>query len=317
MTQVAAYRFGWGLYRRILVVLTAMLAAQTPIAVQAQITDAPPAGSISTATSTSTSSQADDIAPPIVPTGPGAAEGLVPIVDGYILGPGDVMEVTVVGQEEYRARVQVQTDGSVQLPYLNAVPAANMAVLDFQADVARRLRAGGYYTNPAVSVIIVSYASRYVVVLGEVARPGLLPIDRNYRLSEIVARAGGITQLGVDTVSLTRETGEQMQVSLQDMATGGPDKDPVVAAGDRIFVARMQEEDRKLFYIYGQVTAPGSYPLAEGMSLRMALARGGGLTPLGSEGRVKVFREGEEIRNVDMSQTILPGDVIRVGERFF
>src|SRR5690606_25620444 len=146
------------------------------------------------------------------------------------------------GQEEYRARVQVQTDGSVQLPYLNAVPAANKTVLDFQGDIARLLREGGYYDNPAVSVIVASYASRYVVVLGEVARPGLLPVDRNYRLSEIVARAGGIAPTGVDTVSLTRETGEQIEVTLQDMATGGPDKDPMVEAGDRIFVARMQEE---------------------------------------------------------------------------
>ncbi len=312
MKQVAPFGFACGLYRRMLIVLFAALAALAPVAAQAQIADAPAEGVAGPAAT----SVVTDSAPPM-PAGPGAPEGLAPIVDGYILGPGDIIEVSVVGQEEYRARVQVQTDGSVQLPYLNAVPAANKTVLDFQGDIARLLREGGYYNNPAVSVIVASYASRYVVVLGEVARPGLLPVDRNYRLSEIVARAGGIAPTGVDTVSLTRETGEQIEVTLQDMATGGPDKDPMVEAGDRIFVARMQEEDRKLFYIYGQVSAPGSYPLAEGMSLRMALARGGGLTPLGSESRVKVFREGEEMRNVDMSQTILSGDVIRVGERFF
>lgn len=301
MNQVALF----GYCRRLMIALLALLAAQMPVAAHAQI-DAPPA--------TTTTESAP---PPGALSVPDTQEGLAPQVDGYVLGSGDIIEVTVVGQEEYRARVQVQTDGSVQLPYLNAVPAANMTVLDFQSDVARRLREGGYYNNPAVSVIVASYASRYVVVLGEVARPGLLPIDRSYRLSEIVARAGGISPTGVDTVSLTRESGEQIQVTLQDMATGGPSKDPMVQDGDRIFVARMQEEDRKQFYIYGQVTAPGNYPLAEGMSLRMALARGGGVTPLGSERRIQIFREGEELRNVDMSQTILSGDVIRVGERFF
>lgn len=251
------------------------------------------------------------------PAGPAGLDSLAAVADSYILGPGDVIEVTVVGQEEYKARVQVQSDGSVQLPYLNAVPAANIPVLDFQADVARRLREGGYYTNPAVSVIIASYASRYVVVLGEVSRPGLLPIDRSYRLSEIIARAGGINAAGLDTVSLTRENGEQLQVTLRDMATGGPSKDPIVSAGDRIYVARMQEEDRKIFFIYGQVAAPGDYPVAEGMTLRMALARSGGLTPLGSEKRIKIFREGRELKNVDMEYVIQQGDVIRIGERFF
>ncbi len=292
----------FGYARRMLFALCAILAVQAPISAQAQ---PQPQGSDTAAAGA-----------PATPAG-AEGEGIAPQVDGYILGPGDIIEVSVVGQEEYRARVQVQTDGSVQLPYLNAVPASNKTVLDFQSEVAGLLRSGGYYTNPAVSVIVASYASRYVVVLGEVVRPGLLPIDRNYRLSEIVARAGGIGPNGVDTISLTRESGEQLEVKLADMATGGPSRDPVVQAGDRIFVARIQEEDRKQFYIYGQVTAPGNYPLAEGMSVRMALARGGGLTPLGSERRIQLFRDGVEMKKVDLSETVLPGDVIRVGERFF
>lgn len=236
---------------------------------------------------------------------------------GYVLGPGDIIEVSLVGQSDYLARVQVQTDGTVQLPYLRTIPAANMTVTEFQNDVAQRLREGGYYNDPAVAVMVASYASRYAILLGELSQPGLMPIDRDYRLSEIVARAGGVTSSGVDTITLTRESGEQIKVNVADMATGGPESDPMVRPGDRIFVARMEEGDRNLFYIYGQVSAPGSYPLARGMTVRMALARGGGLTALGSEGKVKVFREGVEMDDVDLSYVIEQGDVIRVGERFF
>lgn len=300
--------------RKACLALTALAVISAPVGALAQPADTN-AAEPSAASGPSAAEQSGPLS--AGPSGLSSIDTLAPVVDSYILGAGDIIEVSVVGQEEYRARVQVQTDGSVQLPYLNAVPAANMPVLDFQADVASRLREGGYYTNPAVSVIIASYASRYVVVLGEVSRPGLLPIDRSYRLSEIIARAGGISAAGLDTVSLTRESGEQLQVTLKDMATGGPSADPVVRAGDRIYVARMQEEDRKIFYIYGQVAAPGSYPLAEGMTLRMALARGGGLTQLGSEKRIKVFREGEELRKVSMEDVIQQGDVVRVGERFF
>ena len=252
-------------------------------------------------------------------TQPGASgmEQAPPLAEGYILGSGDVVEVSVVGREEYKARVQVQVDGTVQLPFIRSVPAANLTTAQLQREVESRLKAGGYYTDPVVSVIVAGYASRYVVVLGQVGTPGLLPIDRNYRLSEVVARVGGISPGGSETVVLTRQDGTQMKVTLEQMATGGASGDPYVAAGDKIFVDRASEGERPSFCIYGEVNSAGCFPLGEDMSLRMALARAGGLTKLGSEKKVEVYRDGEEIAKQSLSAMVLPGDVIKVGERFF
>lgn len=240
-----------------------------------------------------------------------------PLAEGYILGAGDIIEVAVVGREEYKARVQVQVDGTVQLPFIRDVAAADRTIAQLQDDVAARLKAGGYYTDPVVSVMVAGYASRYVVVLGQVGTPGLLPIDRNYRLSEVIARVGGIGPNGSETVTLTRVSGEQLSVTLEQMATGGDAADPYVAAGDKIFVDRVEEGERPTFCIYGEVNGAGCYPVGENMSLRMAIARAGGLTKLGSEKKVKVFREGEDIGKLDLSQTVRSGDVIKVGQRFF
>lgn len=240
-----------------------------------------------------------------------------PLAEGYILGAGDIIEVAVVGREEYKARVQVQVDGTVQLPFIRDVVAADRTIAQLQDDVAARLKAGGYYTDPVVSVMVAGYASRYVVVLGQVGTPGLLPIDRNYRLSEVIARVGGIGPNGSESVTLTRVNGEQLNVTLEQMATGGDAADPYVAAGDKIFVDRVEEGERPTFCIYGEVNGAGCYPVGENMSLRMAIARAGGLTKLGSEKKVKVFREGEDIGKLDLSQTVRTGDVIKVGQRFF
>ena len=245
------------------------------------------------------------------------AEQAPPLSAGYILGPGDLVEVSVVGREEYKARVQVQVDGTIQLPFIRSVRAAEMTTAQLQDEVASRLRQGGYYTDPVVSVIVAGYASRYVVVLGQVGTPGLLPIDRNYRLSEVVARVGGITAGGSETVVLTRASGEQLSVTLEQMATGGPSMDPYVAAGDKIFVDRASEGERPSFCIYGAVNSGGCFELGQETSLRMALARAGGLTKLGSERKVEVYRNGEEIGKQDLSAPVMAGDVIKVGERFF
>lgn len=229
----------------------------------------------------------------------------------YVLGKGDVVEVSVIGRPEYAARVQIQADGTIQLPFVNNIPAADRSVLQLREQVRTALVAGQYFENPAVNVTVVSFASRYVTVLGQVNQPGVVPIDRAYRLSEIVARAGGVANEAIDAITLTRSDGTSTELSLKEIATAGPTADPLVGDGDKVFVAAP-----KTFYIYGQVNAPGTYPIVKGMTVRMALARGGGLTALGSEKRVKLVRGGREAK-VALTETIRPEDVIVVGERFF
>lgn len=234
------------------------------------------------------------------------------LAEGYVLGKGDVVEVVVLGRDEFRPRVQVQNDGTIQLPFLGSVPAAEKTVLTLRDDVTKALKSGGYYANPIVNVAVVSYASRYVIVLGEVGAPGLVPIDRAYRVSEILARVGGPRDSGADTLSIRRANGEEIQLALRDIATGTTDQDPFVNPGDKLFVP-----PAKTFYIYGQINAPGTYKVEREMTLRMALARSGGMTSMGSEKRVKVFRDGTEIKKFNINDPIKGGDVIVVGERFF
>jgi polysaccharide biosynthesis/export protein len=241
-----------------------------------------------------------------------AGEAQSTLSECYVLGAGDVVEVAVLGREDYRARVQIQVDGTVQLPLINDIPAANRTVLQLRSDVRTALINGGYFTSPAISVAVASYASRYVTVLGEVAMPGLVPIDRSYRVSEILARVGGHRATAADVLTLSRADGAKVELDIAQIATGSGDADPVVNPGDRIFIAPAAQ-----FFIYGQVNAPGSYRVDRKMTIRMALARGGGLTAQGSERRVKVIRDGVELKSFDPNGLVLPGDTIVVGERFF
>lgn len=232
--------------------------------------------------------------------------------EGYVLGAGDVIEVTLVGRSDFQARVQVQVDGTARLPLVGDLKAANRTVLQFREDVRRALVDGGYYTSAQVAVVVATFASRYVTVLGEVATPGLVPVDRSYHVSEILARVGGPRPTGADEIIVRRETGQQLTLTIRDLSTGGNEADPLVYPGDKLFIATAPQ-----YFIYGQVNAAGSYRVERGMTLRMALARGGGLTPLGSESRVKVIREGLELKKFDPNGEIQNGDVVVVGERFF
>ena len=306
-----------------LVAITAMpltsVTAQTapaPTAARASAPAAMPA-SLPTATNVVPPASAGPAPVAMPQTVPATGASLAPAAtaqgDGYSICVGDVVDVGVLGRPDYQARVQVQVDGTIQLPLINDIAAANRTVLQLRNDIKTKLIAGGFFTDTAaVAVNVTSFASRYVTVLGEVGTPGLVPIDRTYRLSEIIARVGGVRPDASDDIILTRAEGASTTLNLVQVATGNDAQNPIVNAGDRIFIAIAPQ-----FYIYGQVNSPGSYRIDRGMSLRMALARGGGLTAQGSERRVKVIRGGVELRGVDPNAPIQPGDTIVVGERFF
>lgn len=231
---------------------------------------------------------------------------------GYVLGPEDVVEVDVLGQADFKVRAPVGADGTIELPFVGKMTAANKTTNQLSADIAHALQAGGYYSHPIMSVQIVAYASRYVTVLGEVAAPGLVPIDRAYHLSEILARTGGMKEDAADFVIVRPPDGSEHHYLVSALATGGDAQDPLVSPGDKIFSPRAA-----LFYISGEVKAPGAYPMATGMTLRMAIGRGGGLTDLGTERGVKVRDANGKVVSLGLDDQIAAGEVIVVGERLF
>lgn len=230
----------------------------------------------------------------------------------YSLGAGDVIEINVLGRDDFRTRARIRPDGTVLLPFLGAVSAAQRTPTELSGSVAAALRSGGYYANPVVSVDVVSYASQYVTVLGAVGTPGLLPIDRAYRLSEIMARVGGLRAGGADYVVVRPTIGQEQRYSYETLATGDPNQDPLVSPGDKIYVP-----DAQLFYIYGEVNSPGAYPIMPEPTLRKALARGGGIRPTGTTRRLKIYRQGQTVKATDLTAPLQPGDVIVIGERLF
>lgn len=228
----------------------------------------------------------------------------------YVVGPEDVIEIEVVGQPD-RVRAHVYADGTIQVNLLGKVSVAGRTTRQIGDEMAKALQAGGFYANPTVNVEVVSFASRYVTVLGDVGSPGLVPINRPYRLSEILARVGGVHATAADYVVVRSENGQEKRYFITQLATGDITQDPYVTAGDKIF-----SPVAEVFYISGQVRTPGSYPLQTNLTIRQAIVKGGGLTESGTDRGVEVTRGGKKMK-LDASAKVEPGDVIVIRERLF
>jgi polysaccharide export outer membrane protein len=241
----------------------------------------------------------------------GQAQAATP-EQNYILGPEDVVQVDALGRTDFSTKAKIGTDGTIQLPFLGTVKASDRSALQLRDEITQALLKGGYFAKPIVQVEVVSYASRYVTVLGDVTTPGLIPVDRPYRLSEILARVGGIREGGADYIIVRSSNGTERTFPVKSLATGDNTADPYAQPGDKIF-----SPEADIFYIKGQVKAPGGYPISPDMTLVMALARGGGITDQGSDSHIKIIRKNATITPSDLNVKIEPDDVIDVGEGWF
>lgn len=229
----------------------------------------------------------------------------------YVLGRDDVIEVGILGRSDFGGRARVQADGAIQLPLIGKVPAADKTASELSDTVRKALQAGGFFADPVVTVEVVSFTSRYVTVLGAVGTPGLVPINRPYRLSEILARVGGVRDGAADYLIVRSDSGQETRPLIRELSTGDLKQDPYVSAGDKIFAPAAE-----LFYIYGQVNAAGAFPMQADMTVRMAVAKAGGLTESGSDKKITVNRAGKKVK-LKLDEKIRPGDVMVVGERLF
>ena len=114
-----------------------------------------------------------------------------PEISSYRLGPGDTLQIRVLGADELNGQYLVQDDGTVRLLMAGAVPAAGLTAEQVQTKIENALKAGRYLTQPRVTVVVMNY--RPYFILGEVSSPGAYPYVNGMRVGSAVAAAGGFT----------------------------------------------------------------------------------------------------------------------------
>ena len=228
---------------------------------------------------------------------------------GYQLGPNDELKISVFGQPDLSTTTRIKEDGTVLLALVGPVSARGKTTSQLAQDIANGYASGGYLTKPSVSVEVSNYVSRFVTVLGNVPQAGNYPLDRDYTVASMLAKAGGSTKDGANAVILTpADGGGPVRISLADMGAGAMRP---LKAGDTLFVPPAET-----IYVYGQVQQPGAFSYVPGQSFRQALALAGGPTLAGSTKRIKVRREGKEIQ-AKLDDPVKPEDVLIIREKLF
>jgi polysaccharide biosynthesis/export protein len=245
-----------------------------------------------------------------------------PTPANYRLAAGDTIRITIFQNPDMNLETRVSEDGTINYPLIGGIVIGDLEIGAAERKVAKSLKDGGFLKEPQVNIQLLEIRGNVVAVLGQVNHAGSFPLlTTNTRVSQLLAQAGGVLSTGDDRVVVTgARDGKPFRLSIDiDALYRGQDPvdDFVVAGGDSIYVPRAP-----LFYIYGEVTKPGSYRIERNMTVRQAIAAGGGLTLRGTERRLRVVRPtaqgGQSGKQpIDLDDLVRPDDVIYVNESLF
>ncbi len=214
---------------------------------------------------------------------------------GYLLGPGDVIEISVFMVEELNKTARITGDGYILLPLVGALPVEGKTVQEVQSMLTKDL-GEKYLHDPQVTVFITDYRSHQVAVLGAVEKPDIYNIKRPRSVLEMVSMAGGLTdeagsRIRVQRSVIDKETGELAEesliIDLRPLIEGlNAEATLLLSGGDSIMVP-----EAGTVFLEGQVYKPGAYPLRGGTTVLKALSMAGGTKFAAVKGSIQVYRQ--------------------------
>ena len=109
----------------------------------------------------------------------------------YTVGVGDILEISVWGEEELTKKLIVRPDGKISYPFIGDMAVASKITAEIKAELEEEIRQ--YVPNANVTVIVAQLGSMEVYVLGKVARPGVFNTSKPLTVLQVLAMAGGVT----------------------------------------------------------------------------------------------------------------------------
>lgn len=230
-----------------------------------------------------------------------------PALEVYRIAPGDVLQVTVFGEDQLTGEYRVGPVGTLTMPLIGNLLVGGRQLSDAETIIGTELRR--MIKRPMVMVALNEPASeRKVYISGEVSRTGPFVLPFGATVADAIAAAAPLPTADLRAVGVTNST-----CAPRVLDFSGLREDRSVAAletvryGDVIFIPRLTNR----IVVLGEVSKPGevTVPLGERVTVLDAVGRlGGGLTA-GADHSAALLRVGEPTRSIDLRALLQEGDL--------
>lgn len=172
----------------------------------------------------------------------------------YNIGAGDLIRVTVYGNQDLTLETRVDETGQITYPLIGHVQLNDLSTRDAESRIAQALRKGGFIQEPNVNVFIVEAVSKLTSILGSVNKPGRFPVNHKTTLLDLIADAGGLSAEGSDLVTVVKNKNKKVY-DIKKLIEADADESPVLTGGETVYVGSNN------ILISGEVNRPGKYSI--------------------------------------------------------
>ena len=161
------------------------------------------------------------------------------VIDDYIIGPEDILEISVWRNPDLSREVMVRPDGKISLPLIGDVKAVGRTTAELRDDITEKLKA--YKENPTVAIVVKAVNSYYFYVQGAVAKVEKLPLLSRTTLIQAITLAGGLnpdavrSRITIFRLGMDGDAPQKMVVSYDDIILRGAEN-VELKPGDTIVV---------------------------------------------------------------------------------
>jgi polysaccharide export outer membrane protein len=227
---------------------------------------------------------------------------------GYTASTGDVLDVSVFGEQQLSGQFRVGPTGTLAMPAVGNLEVGGKTLAEIEELIGTELRR--LIKRPMVTVALDELASeRKVYVTGEVQQVGPIVLPFGATVTDAVTAAGPSELADLRSVRLTRIGKQPVTVNLSGLRVGSMlDAFVELQYGDAVYVPRL--EDR--IAVLGEVNEPGEtiVPLGRRVTVLDAISRvGGGLADGADRSSAMIVRPGEQTVHIDLDRLLDEGDL--------
>ncbi len=148
------------------------------------------------------------------------------VVDEYVIGPGDTVQIFVWQHPEVSVSLPVRPDGRISTPLVEDMPAVGKTPTQLARDI--ELSLGEYIRSPKVNVIVSNFVGTFstqVRVVGQATAPQAIPFRQELTLLDVMIQVGGLSENAAgNRAKIVRRNGgaqEEIPVRLDDLLNKG------------------------------------------------------------------------------------------------
>jgi protein involved in polysaccharide export with SLBB domain len=240
-----------------------------------------------------------------------------PVPVGYVVGPGDTVNVQLFGNANQEYFLAVNRDGTINFPEIGPVNVTGLSFERMRDTLNERVRE--QMIGVRASITLGELRSIRVFVLGDVVRPGSYTVSGLSTVTNALFTGGGVKSIGsLRNIALRRDGNTVSTLDLYDLLLRGDTRgDARLQPGDAIFVPPVGPT----VAVDGEVRRPAIYEVKGERTVTDVIALAGGLNANANRTAVKLERvvanRGTTVDDIDVSvpdvqSAVRDGDVIRV-----